>query len=319
MRKRLFCEARIDLTLEITGPFLINSNMTKLSGADMAPVTSYAYRDKSSPFPYIPGTSIKGALRSHSEKIIRTITERENSVCYPYVQDRNAKADEKSCGKRLESYTKEIPRPTDTIYKKSCAACKIFGSLVFKGRTFFTDAYSPNPDEIKTEIRDGVAIDRKTGGSAKGAKYQFEVITRGNFETTVGIENFEAWQLALLLMSIWDFSEGRLAMGMGSSRGLGNIRAEVKKVELYYPFNLDQGKLFGISKLLELKDELEEINNYGFMREPQTGHLSKLNLEGPQHQGFWNVYRVNFDQDLLQWSREVLSHFVKEYKWTPQS
>ena len=142
MRKRLLCEANFDLEIEVRGPLLIKSGVATLEGASMSPVLSYKYGDP--PRPYIPGTSLKGVLRSHVERIARSLQAEPIPVCLPYEKE----GPEQSCGLRFND---KVPKPE--VYRRSCLACKLFGSLQFRGRTLFNDAYAPDPKTIRTEVR----------------------------------------------------------------------------------------------------------------------------------------------------------------------
>ncbi|NLA06721.1 MAG: CRISPR-associated protein, partial [Firmicutes bacterium] len=70
MLKRLVNEASFPFTIKNLGPLLIKSGYAEVSGYDMEPVQTY--RNGKLEY-YIPGSSLKGVLRSHFERIARTI------------------------------------------------------------------------------------------------------------------------------------------------------------------------------------------------------------------------------------------------------
>jgi hypothetical protein len=128
-------------------------------------------------------------------------------------------------------FDKEKWDRTSLTYPNACLICKLFGSTGFAGRLSTTDAYAIG--EIpKPQRRDGVGIDRFTGGSAHGAKFELEVITEGTFATTLHLRNFELWQLALVGFLLQDLKDGLIRIGMGKSRGLGKVRGEIQEVRL---------------------------------------------------------------------------------------
>ena len=103
-----------------------------------------------------------------------------------------------------------------------------FGSTSFIGRIAINDAYlAPGSKEIK-ELRDGVGIDRLTGGASHGAKFDLEVVSTGVvFETDIHLRNFELWQLGMLFIVLQDMEDELIPLGSGRSRGLGKVKTEI--------------------------------------------------------------------------------------------
>lgn len=112
------------------------------------------------------------------------------------------------------------------MYADSCPTCRLFGSTGFIGRLAINDAYLDS-SEIK-EQRDGVGIDRLTGGASHGAKFELEVVSTGVvFETNIHLRNFEIWQLGMLFVVIQDMEDELIRLGSGRSRGLGNVTTTI--------------------------------------------------------------------------------------------
>ena len=186
---------------------------------------------------YLPGSSLKGAIRAHCERIVRTLGgDCPNSgnvwACDPLNQDA-------PCRKQRDEYKEN----TAAIYKNSCTVCQIFGSTDIAAHARIADAYSINPTEIQREERNGVAIDRVYGSVAVGP-FNFEVITAGKFTTKITVKNFTTAQLALIALAIRDFDQQRVGIGFAKSRGLGRVNMKVKRVEIHYPTAIvNNGKL----------------------------------------------------------------------------
>ncbi len=214
MFKQLVNECLIDLHIHIEGPVLIKSGLAQVSGPDMAWVRVFRNGREEV---YLPGSSLKGVLRSHAERIARTL--KPEAACDPFA--------DASCGRIFD---KRKPG-TAEAYRESCLICRLFGSTGFAGRLATTDAYAIGtpPEPVQ---RDGVGIDRFTGGAAHGAKFELEVITEGTFATTLHLRNFELWQLALVGFVLQDLADGLIRIGMGKSRGLGKVRGEVQQVRI---------------------------------------------------------------------------------------
>src|SRR6266849_1301278 len=207
MLKKLMNEAYCTLRITTTGPLLIKSGHASVSGPDMTPVLTFRNGQQEV---FLPGSSLKGVFRSHLEKIVCSLKPRV--VCYPFEgsEDRQVDLSQRqrdyrdSCGgtftqraKWSEEERKKLEERTDLVYAESCPACRLFGSTGFIGRVAISDAYLVSP-EIK-EQRDGIGIDRLTGGASHGAKFELEVVSSGvSFETSIHLRNFEIWQLGML-------------------------------------------------------------------------------------------------------------------------
>jgi CRISPR-associated RAMP protein (TIGR02581 family) len=241
MLKKIVNEAFCTLRITTTGPLLVKSGHASVSGPDMTPVLTFRNGKQEV---FIPGSSLKGVFRSHVEKIVCSLKPRV--VCYPFELNDTTKekiADLKqlqsdyleSCGgvfnqyaKRDEKSRRYLEERTDLVYAASCPTCRLFGSTGFIGRIAIGDAYlAPEQEQIK-EQRDGVGIDRLTGGASHGAKFELEVVSAGvSFETGIHLRNFEIWQLGMLFVVLQDMADELIRLGSGRSRGLGQVKAEI--------------------------------------------------------------------------------------------
>jgi CRISPR-associated RAMP protein (TIGR02581 family) len=224
MFKQLVNECLIDLRIHVEGPVLIKSGLAQISGPDMAWVRVFRNGREEV---YLPGSSLKGVLRSHAERIARTL--KPEAACDPFGKKDDL---QRSCSACFDVRKDNNREPDNaTAYKEACLICKLFGCTWFAGRLATTDAYAvgtpPEPAQ-----RDGVGIDRFTGGAAHGAKFELEVITEGTFATTLHLRNFELWQLALVGFVLQDLADGLIRIGMGKSRGLGKVHGEVQRVRI---------------------------------------------------------------------------------------
>ena len=242
MLKRLVNEAKFKLTLTTTGPVLIRSGVATSStgrNPDMTPVQTFRNGQREV---FFPGSSLKGVFRSHIEKIGRTLN--EPAICNPF--------DNRSfCG---HQYQNQDNFTSDQAYANSCPVCRLFGSTAFIGRINIGDAYLVDGQQnYPVETRDGVGIDRFTGGAAHGAKFDLEAVSSGvAFETTIYLRNFENWQLGMILQIVRDLEDELIRVGSGTSRGLGGIKGAVEKVKISYPGlpQKDAKEVWGLGKFL---------------------------------------------------------------------
>jgi len=224
MLKRLVNEAHFVLTIITAGPVLVRSGHATLSGPDMTPVLTFRDGDWQV---YLPGSSLKGVLRSHLEKVSRTLRS-DNVICDPFHKHPDADA---FCGNKFQR-RKDNGISSQVAYRDSCPICRLFGSTEFIGRVSINDAYLTSwTGRNPVESRDGVGIDRLTGGAFGGALFNLEAISSGiEFQTEIHLRNFETWQLGMLLLAVQDMEDGLVRVGSGRSRGLGSVKGSVSEV-----------------------------------------------------------------------------------------
>ena len=178
-------------------------------------------------FPYIPGSSFKGVLRSYVESILRGLTDEKHVVCNPTNENEQCitRKEVENLRKKRQEHDWNDQQFSGRILNKTCWVCQLFGSLWFASKLQIRDLH------VQPELwfnqylqRDGVAIDRDTETASEGKLYDFEVVPAGvvfNFHAIV--DNAEDWQLGMLYLGLSAFENGELTIGGGSSRGLGVI------------------------------------------------------------------------------------------------
>src|ERR1051326_5614357 len=162
MLKKLVNEAYFTLRITATGPLLIKSGQPTTEGPDMTPVLTFRNGQQEV---FLPGSSLKGVFRSHSEKIVCSLKSRV--VCYPFSGSEDKEADieqrrrdyRDSCGavftqlaKDDKDYRAKLENDTAFVYANSCPTCRLFGSTGFIGRVAIGDAYLASA--ARTEQRD---------------------------------------------------------------------------------------------------------------------------------------------------------------------
>ena len=251
MHKRWLNEMVLEFKVVPQGPVLIKRGDT---GADPTrPDMEFVrtWRDGQEVV-YLPGPSLKGVLRSHCERIVRTIDEAHS--CNPVRKG-------KSC---VDLRHLEQKHDGAYVHARSCFICQMFGNTVLAGRVRTADAYPVG--EVRVEERDGVAIDRVFGSVAVGP-FQFEVVTSGTFETRVTVHNFTIAQLGLLGLALRDIKLGRVGIGFGKSRGLGRVTLEWGKLTVRYTRPPeDPRRLDGVARLLGA-----EASQYGYLLAKPNG------------------------------------------------
>lgn len=282
MHKRLVNHCTVELTFSPRGPVLIKSgkegaNPTK---PDMEFVETYHEGGRSI---YLPGSSLKGAIRAHAERIVRTVgSENRDSKKSNHLWASNPL--------NLKDYDYlEVYSETHDIYKWSSFTDQLFGSTAIASRLRIEDAYPVERTQIKLEERNGVAIDRVFGSVAVGP-FNYEVCTDGAFKTKIHLKNFSLAQLGLIGLVLRDLNDGWFGIGFAKSRGMGQVKVALKQATVQYPGCVLVGeetpkiKLLGSNKqpwdntvLLGAGEFLteEEANKYGFPVKDKQGTPAK--------------------------------------------
>lgn len=229
MHKRLLNELTLFFDLEPASPLLIKSG--REAGADPTlPDMNFVRATPpggGEPTVFLPGSSLKGTLRSYVEKVLRTVwTEGGPEWCCDPFDDKTA------CGRRLTG--RQYDRSPSARYKDACSACKLFGHTGMASHLALSDAYLVPGKELRIEQRDGVAIDRVTGAVTAGP-FTMEIVTRGTFRAMLSLRNFQLWQVGLLAVALRDIGAGRVPVGFGKSKGLGKMGLTYDHAEVAYP------------------------------------------------------------------------------------
>ncbi|MEH2022867.1 RAMP superfamily CRISPR-associated protein [Nostoc sp.] len=229
MHKRLVNHCTIDLNIIPDGPILIKSGREGAdpTNPDMEFVKTFHGGGWSI---YLPGSSLKGAIRAHAERIVRTVGG-DNNTKKLWASD-PTKGD--YLPKKLKSHD---------IYQQSSFTDQIFGNTSIASRIRIEDAHPVDLRQLKLEERNGVAIDRVFGSVAVGP-FNYQVCTAGEFRTKIHLKNFTLAQLGLIGLVLRDLNNGWFGLGFAKSRGLGTVRVQYNSAIVQYPgCQLETGKI----------------------------------------------------------------------------
>lgn len=173
--------------------------------------------------PVLPGTSLKGSVRSRAERIIKTL--------FGAVADKEDKADaflndlfgNVDCGKQIKDADKE----------KVCAG-KSEPKEALKGRIRIDEVTLP---PFTAELQTRIKTDRFTGGTIESALLEtMPLFSDGNTNkqirnVRITIRNYKDAEAGLMLLVLKDLWTGDLAIGGEKSVGRGvleGVRADVR-------------------------------------------------------------------------------------------
>lgn len=180
--------------------------------------------------PVLPGSGLRGALRSHAERIARTLASYQAMqkgkaegaaqifkntcpACNP-LQD-NPKLPLARC-----SELNNLPPRTEPSDDQLCLGCRLFGSSQRGSRLRVMDA--PISGEPIWKAVDFLAIDRFTGGSLEGAKFDAAALWKPTFRVRLFLEEPEDWELGWMALVLRDLFEGYIPIGFGAAKGFGH-------------------------------------------------------------------------------------------------
>jgi CRISPR/Cas system CSM-associated protein Csm3 (group 7 of RAMP superfamily) len=233
--------ALAEFTLAATGPFLTHDLMQAgRSGFDHAPLLATYDRGAK---PVLPGSGLRGVLRSQAERIARTLatlkawddghdsqTRKEKflTTC-PACNPLTTRTDDPvaSCN----SFIKTLPRAERTTLEhegaddKLCLACQLFGSPWNGSRLRVEDAPFVG-EKVELKVLDFLAIDRFTGGGRDTAKFDAVVLWKPKFRVRLFLENPEPWELGWLALVLRDLHDGLTTVGFGAAKGFGRCVIE---------------------------------------------------------------------------------------------
>ena len=178
--------------------------------------------------PVLPGSSLKGKLRSTCEALAHALG---LSACML-----NSKASGVPCASDIQFFSKFRKKYQEAqregvacrlqwIDENTCDICKLFGSPLRASRLRISDGALQEWASV-VQVRDGVVIDRDSQTAVDRLKYDYEVIPAGSrFEIQIDLENPTESDLALLGAAVFEWHAGS-SIGGFTSRGLGRFRLE---------------------------------------------------------------------------------------------
>ncbi len=243
----------VNFDLQFQGPFLMHdATLAGLIGYDHAPLLEKLpppnRDDKWRAQPVLSGAGLRGVLRSHAERIARTLAThlawgKDNQqeyflhhcpACNP-TQSNWQKA-LANCDRLLADH----PDSTLTTHQEAtdkhlCLACWLFGSTRRGSRFAIHDArmiQDNPPKRLPYKPQDFLAIDRFTGGGLDGAKFDALGLFAPRFRVCLHLENPADWELGWLTLVLRDLRDELVTFGFGAAKGYGLAKAENFDVQL---------------------------------------------------------------------------------------
>jgi CRISPR-associated RAMP protein (TIGR02581 family) len=179
--------------------------------------------------PLIPGSTLRGVLRSRLEKILQAIGGDRGCVLFTTDADKThtkcLTVNEKLLMEFREAHASKPTAERERLLEEKlldgdglCDICRLFGSPLLASKLRISDA---RPKAPKTQIRDSVGIDRDTETAREHIKFDFETLDSEGFTLRAEIENASDDDLALLGILFQEMRDPGIEVGGKKSRGLG--------------------------------------------------------------------------------------------------
>ncbi len=176
--------------------------------------------------PMIPGSSLRGVLRSGLEALARS------TGLAKMLPVEACKEPENEDHRRFLVFWQTLD-PISRLFgaiasrkEKSERGEGPEGSHAYGARVQFSDLLCEGPS-AHTDLRDGVAISRETRTASGGGLFAYEVVDAGSrFTGAVRLLNPEPFEVGLIAQSLWMLDQGMLLLGGKNARGLGWVQVE---------------------------------------------------------------------------------------------
>jgi CRISPR-associated RAMP protein (TIGR02581 family) len=193
--------------------------------------------------PFIPGSSMKGVLRSHVERLAQTPAMAAAGVtsCLLYPDDPDATTAPDCPSPGWIDAGKDATAADESDFEALCHTCTLFGSPILAGKVQIPDLeVIPETYAGEVEIRDGVGIDRDRGRPVEGIKFDYEVVPSGTaFRFSFSLDSPSDAELALAAVAVREMQRGHVSVGAKTTRGLGSCALEEVEVRSANFTNID--------------------------------------------------------------------------------
>lgn len=254
---------------------------------------------------YVPGSSLRGVVRSHAEKLLRSLD--EGLACDPTRTGKPQRFAVRCLGAQQareegeQSHTDSEKPDGPRAYNGSCYACRLFGNTLLAGRVRVGDlALLPEPPPLLAR-RYHVAIDRVTGAVAQGP-FELEILTDARFEGQLVLRNFTLGQVGLLAGALLDVGDGLVPLGYGKSRGMGRVELTVQALHVR-TLRDPRGALLGVGALATGSDGAYTLP----AAETETLPVGAVS---PRVRGFYTMQADG--EEALRWLEAVVPRWLEE-------
>lgn len=223
-------EFRFDLQAE---GFFLTNDMTKAGAKGLDHFST----------PFLPGSGLRGVIRSHAERLARTIANLNASDQTEFLE-RCSAADPfvmfwtqhegglEATVSRIQRSNLDTKIKLDPDIELFDLSEQLFGTTLHGSRLLVDDAALQS--QVVWKKLDFVAIDRFTGGAADKMKFDAYALWQPCFTCRLYLESPQAWEIGWLIQVLQDMQAGVVPVGFGAAKGFGDVRLENLNITLGY-------------------------------------------------------------------------------------
>lgn len=214
--------------------------------------------------PFIPGSSLKGVMRSFLERVLRN--DENSNVC---SVDNICLKDFSLLSKKVKILKEAFPNAEEVsdemaskyVYDHICAVCRIFGGANNAAKLMIRDARLKEGSVFAGfEIRNGVTIDRDTNTAARGKLFEVEVVPADTVFSFKAVgENLTDEEYKDVLVMLKSMQEGFIDIGGMTTRGCGSIELENVQIEKIEGKEIFEAMLKNKKNITSLSDEIKRV------------------------------------------------------------
>jgi CRISPR-associated RAMP protein (TIGR02581 family) len=178
--------------------------------------------------PYIPGSSLRGVMRSSLERILQALAGDRGCVLFAQGSHPRCLTDQANLERFEKTLTGSDADKAEAVRRKVlnggvCDVCALFGSPLVASKLRFDDCRLITPERFS--IRDGVGIDRDTESARNKLKFNFQALESGaEFSFFIQVENAGPTDFALLCILLGELIGPGIDVGGKKSRGFGRVK-----------------------------------------------------------------------------------------------
>ncbi len=181
-------------------------------------IMPYFMRTPDGEYFIIPGSSIKGVLRTKAESIF--LKRNVGYICDP-------------TSPRLKGYCNKSYK-ADKKPEALCEACKIFGAVNYASKVLFSDLIMEDKISASQMKKvEHVAIDRFTGGGIESCKFNETVVEKPVYKGYIALRNPSLNDMNILTHLALEMNDGKIRTGHSTRKGFGRLAPKLLSVKVF--------------------------------------------------------------------------------------
>ncbi|HPG58128.1 MAG TPA: RAMP superfamily CRISPR-associated protein [Candidatus Wallbacteria bacterium] len=194
------------------------TNMPGLKNEDLeSDIMPYFMTTPEGEYFIIPGSSLKGVLRTKAESIL--LKRKFKYICDPSA---------------TEGYCNDNYRYKGKSPDALCEACKIFGAVDYASKVLFSDLImNEKVSDSQLKKVEHVAIDRFTGGGIEGCKFNETIVEKPVYKGYAVVRNPSLSDMNILAHLALEMNDGKIRAGHSTRKGFGRLMPRLLSAKVF--------------------------------------------------------------------------------------